>query len=105
MQNKPRHCAICKAVMGADEPFAWHRGTRSVVGGKLGGSYSIGKIARFQPKHTFDCFAVKVEADSRARAMAEIDAACEYAASAGETPEWIAAYRAKLLAAASNLST
>jgi hypothetical protein len=97
MTKLTRHCAICKEVMTADEPFIWHRGTRSVVGGKIGGSYTLKEVPRFQPKHAFDCFAVKVAEDSRARAIAEIDAACAMAAKYGETSEWIENYRAKLM--------
>lgn len=95
--TKPTKCACCGEMMNTGEAFRWHKGHRWVPDYSIRSSGTIRKIDTFKPAHTHDCYAAKVKAQLDQIAMDNIEAACVMAAKYGETAEWIAEYRAKLM--------
>lgn len=95
---KPCPCAACGEPMAVGEPFAWHKGTVKRPCFALGpGSGRLVEVERFRPRHVHDCYSAKIKAELDRAAMDRIGRACTMAAQYGESPEWIADYRARLL--------
>ncbi len=95
--SKPIKCACCGDLMNAGEAFRWHKGHKSVPDFSRRSMGTIKTIDTFRPAHTHNCGAVKVKAQLDAANLKNIDAACALAAQYGETEEWIADYRTKLM--------
>ena len=95
--SKPTKCACCGEAMQTGDAFRWHKGRRSVPDYSIRSSGRIKEIDTFRPAHTHNCGAAKLKAQLDTQALDLIDRACEMAARYGETPEWIAGYRVKLL--------
>jgi len=89
--NAPCRCAKCGDDMPAGSPFVWVSRPRTVVGGKVGGSYSLRQVDRSVPAHADDCLARKVAADSAKRARDNTATAIAYARAHGATEAEIAA--------------
>lgn len=99
--TKDCRCASCGEMMRAGEAFAWKKGFVSRPSYARGaGSGMLVKTETFRPQHVHDCAGkrVKERRDEEARDL--IDRACAMAKKYGESPEWIAEYRAKLLSEA-----
>lgn len=89
--TQSKSCAICREMMEAGQPFTWHKVTRSIVGAKVGGSYSLREIERFVPKHNYNCLEAKIDAEKRDRAILTARYAQAHGATAKEIAEILGA--------------